>query len=76
MIEAASTAPGRGHLLDPHDCMVSKLEAGREKDYAFALALIGAGLIDPGVLAERIETVDVLPAVRRRRRDWNAGRRP
>jgi hypothetical protein len=41
-VETASTAPGRGYLLDPHDCVVSKLVAGREKDYLFA-ALIDAG---------------------------------
>ncbi len=69
-METASTAPGRGYLLDPHDCVVSKLVAGREKDYAFAMALIESGLIDPGVLAGRIETIDVMPAVRQRLRDW------
>ena len=28
VVETASTAPGRGYLLDPHDCVVSKLVAG------------------------------------------------
>ena len=32
VVETAGTAPGRGYLLDPHDCVVSKLVAGREKD--------------------------------------------
>src|SRR2546429_9495915 len=50
VVETASTAPGRGYLLDPHDCVVSKLVAGREKDYAFAAALIDTALTDPGVL--------------------------
>jgi hypothetical protein len=31
LVQTASTAPGRGHLLDPHDCVVSKLVAGRER---------------------------------------------
>jgi hypothetical protein len=31
-----STAPGRGLCLDPHDCVVSKLVAGREKDLLLA----------------------------------------
>lgn len=73
VVESASTAPGRGYLLEPHDCVVSKLVAGREKDYVFAGALIHSGLIDPRVIAERIEAVDVLPALRQRLRDWIAG---
>jgi hypothetical protein len=72
LVETASTAPGRGHLLDPHDCVVSKLVAGREKDYAFAAALIESRLIDPAVIAERIETVEVSPALRHRLRNWIA----
>jgi hypothetical protein len=76
VVATESTAPGRGYLLDPHDCVVSKLVAGREKDYSFALALVECGLIDPGVLAERIGTVDVAPAVRQRLRNWISHRRP
>ncbi|MCW2505034.1 MAG: hypothetical protein JWO79_3318 [Actinomycetia bacterium] len=75
VVDTASTAPGRGHLLEPHDCVVSKLVAGREKDYAFADALVHAQLIDLAVIAERIETVDVLPAVRQRLRNWVASQR-
>jgi Nucleotidyltransferase of unknown function (DUF6036) len=75
VVEIASTAPGRGYMLDPHDCVVSKLVAGREKDYAFAAALIDTKLIDPGVLAERIETVDVAPATRQRLRGWISSHR-
>jgi hypothetical protein len=56
-------------VLDPHDCVVSKLVAGREKDYLFVMALIDAGLVDPGVLADRAETVDVANGVRQRLRD-------
>jgi hypothetical protein len=72
VVETTSTAPGRGHLLDPHDCVLSKLVAGREKDYAFAGALIESSLIDPAVLAERMETLDVAPALRQRLRNWIA----
>ena len=72
LVETASTAPGRGYLLDPHDCVVSKLVAGREKDYVFAAALIEHQLVDPAVVAERIETVEVSPALRQRLRNWIA----
>lgn len=71
-LETASTAPGRGYLLDPHDCVVSKLVAGREKDYAFADALLRSHLVDVEVSAERIETVAVTPALRDRLRAWIA----
>jgi hypothetical protein len=70
LVETASTAPGRGYLLDPHDCVVSKLVAGREKDYSFAAALIEAGLIDPSLLAQRAATVNAAPPVLRRVHDW------
>jgi hypothetical protein len=49
---------------------VSKLVAGRPKDYAFAAALIDAGLIDRGLLAERTETINAAPAIRRRVQNW------
>jgi hypothetical protein len=75
LVETSSTAPGRGYLLDPHDCVVSKLVAGREKDYAFADALIEHRLIDPAVLAERAETVEVSDALRQRLRNWISSHR-
>jgi hypothetical protein len=71
-VETESTAPGRGYLLEPHDCVVSKLVAGREKDHAFAGALIRNRLVDPEAIATRIETVDVVGAVRERLRSWIA----
>lgn len=76
LVESRSTQPGRGYTLEPHDCVVSKVVAGREKDYAFAHALITAGLADPSVVAERIETVDVPPPVLHRLRTWIASYRP
>ncbi|MFC4149394.1 DUF6036 family nucleotidyltransferase [Micromonospora mangrovi] len=72
LVESESTQPGRGYTLEPHDCVVSKLVAGREKDHAFADALLRARLIDPAVVAERIEMVDVHPLVRKRLNDWIA----
>lgn len=67
---AQSTQPGRGFALDPHDCVVSKLVAGREKDHAFANALIEAELIDPAIVAARIDTLEVDPRVMERLRRW------
>jgi hypothetical protein len=72
LVESQSTQPSRGYTLDPHDCVVSKLVAGREKDHAFAHALIREGLIDPAVIADRIELMEVHPVVRKRIRQWIA----
>jgi len=56
--DTPATAPGRGLCLEPHDCVVSKLYVGREKDLAFADALITAGFIDPHVLLQRISLLN------------------
>jgi hypothetical protein len=70
-----STAPGRGLCLDPHDCVVSKLVAGREKDLSFAAALVREGLIDLDILADRIGTVAAHPLVIEKVRGWIASHR-
>jgi hypothetical protein len=46
------------------------LVAGREKDHAFAAALIRHKLVDPTVIAERIDMLAVTPAQRRRLKQW------
>lgn len=52
-------APGSiGLCLDPLDLCVAKLVAGREKDWSFVDSLIGAGLIDPKSLRERVELLN------------------
>lgn len=65
-----STEPGRGLCLEPHDLVVSKLVAGREKDLEFTIALIEAGPIDTRVLAERAQQLETVPAVKRRVQRW------
>ncbi len=56
LVEVDSTAPGsRVRALGPHDCVVSKLVANREKDRAFARALLEAGIVDADALVSRIE---------------------
>jgi hypothetical protein len=71
LFDTAGTRPGRGLCLEPHDCVISKLVAGREKDFAFAAALIGERLIDPGVLLARIDRISGVDArVLDRLRAW------
>jgi hypothetical protein len=71
-VNTRSTAPGRGLCLEPHDCVISKLIAGREKDYAFADALLTAGLVDTAILSDRLNLLDddVNPVAVDRVRRW------
>jgi hypothetical protein len=69
-VEGPGTNRAVGRCLEPHDCVASKLAAGREKDYVFAAALLGAGLVYADVLVERVGTMDISPALRRRMLDW------
>ena len=58
-LETPNTEPGRGLCLEPHDCVVSKLVAGRWKDRDFAGALLRERLVDPDTLIKRIDLLDV-----------------
>jgi len=49
--------PARPWCLEPHDCVVSKLVAGREKDRAFAAALLREGLVEPETLIVRLRAL-------------------
>lgn len=57
--ENESSRPGRGLCLEAHDCVAAKLAAGREKDFAFARALLAERLIDSAVLIERIKGLPI-----------------
>lgn len=69
----AGTQPGRGLCLEPHDCVLSKMVAGRGKDYAFANALVDAGLLDIDILSQRIELLPVEHAQKASIRRWLDG---
>lgn len=51
--ESPEAGESRAVCLDPHDLVVSKLVAEREKDFVFARALMVAGLIDVEILLAR-----------------------
>jgi hypothetical protein len=73
VVETTSTAPGRGLCLDPHDCVVAKLVAGRAKDLTFAGALLREGMVSASVLQERIDLLeDADPRLVRRMHAWLA----
>jgi hypothetical protein len=45
------------HCMEPHDMVLSKLGAGREKDLEFASAAAALGLVVPSVLLARLRLV-------------------
>lgn len=45
-----------GYCLEPHDLLVSKYCAGREKDRHFCLEVVKLGLVDKSVLLERLQS--------------------
>jgi hypothetical protein len=69
-LETPDTEPGRGLCLEPHDCVVSKLVAGRWKDQDFARALLRERLVDADILLERIDLLGIAPDQRARLREW------
>jgi hypothetical protein len=68
------TGDAEAVCLEPHDLVLAKLVAGREKDFEFADALIAHGLIDPELLLERVADLPVIGAIQRRIRGF-IGRR-
>jgi hypothetical protein len=61
-VSGPNTNGRTGLCLDPHDLCLAKLVAHRQKDLAFVGALVDAGLIDPAVLAERVDQMHTADA--------------
>jgi hypothetical protein len=45
--------------LEPHDLVLSKLAANRERDWEFAQETLDARLVEPSVLLERVGDLPV-----------------
>lgn len=54
-----NTRGATGWCMEPHDLVLAKLAAGREKDLEFARVLLQHGLVDAAVLAEQLATLPV-----------------
>lgn len=52
-ISTENTRGATGWCMEPHDIVLSKLAAGRDKDLAFARAAIARGLVDSSELRSR-----------------------
>lgn len=71
IVDGSNTHPGRGLCLEPHDLVIAKLIAYREKDLEFAAALIDAGLVMPDILLHRLHiTTSAAPIQIERVRVW------
>lgn len=58
------TPAGTGLCLEPHDLVVSKYVAGREKDRDYVRAALRHRLVEPRVLLERLASTAVEPTSR------------
>lgn len=58
-VEGPGTAGARGWCLEPHDLVLAKCVAGREKDLAFAREALAAGLVSGDELLVRVDGLSV-----------------
>ena len=65
-----ASAPAEARCLDPHDLVLAKLAAHREKDLDFCWELAQAGLVDTSVLRERLPDLPVSEALAVRIASW------
>lgn len=65
-----STLPGTAWCLEIHDLVLSKLVAGRSKDYEYVESLMHAGMVRADLLLERLPTMPIAPLASTRIRRW------
>lgn len=65
-IENANTNGYVGLCLEPHDLLIAKYFAGREKDHEYCAALAAAGIVDRAILASRLAETELDDDSRRR----------
>jgi hypothetical protein len=63
-ISNANTRGATGWCMEPHDLVVAKLAAGRERDVDYARAAIRARIVDESILKARVDQLDVDDALR------------
>jgi hypothetical protein len=59
-----NTRGATGWCMEPHDLVVAKLAAGRDRDVDYARAALQAGIVDESLLLERVEQLQVDAALR------------
>ena len=74
-VQNPSTDLKVGLCLDPNDLALSKLAAGREKDWPFVAELIAHRFVDVGVLMQRLSSLAVENARKQKIQIWLAAKR-
>lgn len=69
-IQNSNTDLKIGYCLEPHDLAVSKLAAGREKDWPFVEAMLRYKLIGSDILLERLAVTSLSPPQRAKLESW------
>lgn len=59
VVSNANTRGAKGLCLEPHDLVVSKAIAGRDKDLRFLESAVAHRLVDPALLLERLAQTPV-----------------
>jgi hypothetical protein len=65
-----ASAPAEARCLDPHDLVLAKLAAHREKDLDFCWELARAGLVDVNVLRALLADLPVSAVLAERIASW------
>ena len=65
-----STLPGTAWCLEVHDLALSKLVAGRSKDYEYVESLMRAGMVAAELMLARLPTMPIAPLASTRIRRW------
>lgn len=63
-LRSDNTRGATGWCLEPHDLVLAKSVAGREKDWAFAEAALRHGIVEPGRLLDGVALLPVEPEQR------------
>ncbi len=63
-LRSDNTRGATGWCLEPHDLVLAKCVAGREKDWAFAEAALRHGIVEPGRLLDGVALLPVEPRQR------------
>lgn len=69
-VENENTFGAIGWCLEPHDLAVSKLIAGRDKDFDFVSVMIAARIVSAAVVKERIKLTVADPSLLQRALAW------
>ena len=59
-----------GYCLEPHDLAASKLAAGRDKDWPFGEAMLRHGIVDGGIVEERVALLSIAYDQKKRLSEW------